>query len=67
MDKTFTPTEGHKTILVSERQPETEARYVNQVIRTFEKHGYEIAQDKTQAAYYLDFSITGGLVVGARP
>jgi hypothetical protein len=27
------------------------------------KHGYEIAQDKTQAAYYLDFSITRGLVV----
>ena len=63
VDKTFTPNHGAKTLFVSERQSETEARYINQVIRTFEKHGYEIAQDKTQAAYYLDFSITGGLVV----
>jgi hypothetical protein len=63
VDKTFIPNHGAKTLFVSERQSETEARYINQVIRTFEKHGYEIAQDKTQAAYYLDFSITGGLVV----
>ena len=63
VDKTFTPTEAHKTIFVSERQSETEARYINQVIRTFEKHGYDIVQDKTQAAYYLDFAITGGLAV----
>jgi multidrug efflux pump subunit AcrB len=63
VDKTFTPSQAHKTIFVSERQSETEARYINQVIRTFEKYGYEVTKDKTQAAYYLDFSITGGLVV----
>ena len=33
------------------------------MIRTFEKYGYEVVAQKTQAAYYLDFSITGGLVV----
>lgn len=63
IDKTFTPSQALKTPSVSERQSETEARYINQVIRTFEKHGYEVTKDRTQAAYYLDFSITGGLVV----
>jgi hypothetical protein len=63
IDKTFTPSQALKTPSVSERQSETEARYINPVIRTFEKHGYEVTKDRTQAAYYLDFSITGGLVV----
>ena len=48
VDKTFTPNHGAKTFFVSERQSETEARYINQVVRTFEKHGYEIAQNKTR-------------------
>ena len=63
VDRTFTRSQGPKTIFVSERQSEHEARHINQVIRTFEKYGYEIVKQKTQAAYYLDFSITGGLVV----
>jgi hypothetical protein len=57
VDETFTPSQADKIIFVSE------ARYINQVIRTFEKYGYEVTKDKTQATYYLDFSITGGLVV----
>jgi len=61
--QTFAPSGAAKTLFVSERQSETEARYINQVIRTFEKRGYEVTKDKTQAVYYLDFSITGGLVV----
>src|SRR3982074_926271 len=63
IDNTFTPSQALKTMFVSERQSETETRYINQVIRTFEKYGYEVTKDKTQAAYYLDFSIKGGLVV----
>jgi hypothetical protein len=63
VDRTFTPSQVPKTIFVSERQSEHEARHINQVIRTFEKYGYEVVKQKTQAAYYLDFSITGGLVV----
>lgn len=63
VDKTFTPSQSQRTIFVSERQSETEARYINQVIRTFETHGYEVTKDKTQAAYALDFSITGGLAI----
>jgi capsular polysaccharide biosynthesis protein len=62
VERTFTPSQVPKTIFVSERQSEQEARHINQVIRTFEKYGYEIVKQKTQAAYYLDFSITGGLV-----
>jgi hypothetical protein len=63
VDRTFTPSQVPKTIFVSERQSEHEARHINQVIRTFEKYGYEVVKQRTQAAYYLDFSITGGLVV----
>jgi len=63
VDKAFTPNQALKTIFVSERQSESEARHINQVIRTFEKYGYDVTKDKTQAAYYLDFSIKGGLVV----
>ena len=63
VDKTFTRSQVPKTILVSERQSEYESRHINQVIRTFEKYGYEVVEQKTQAAYYLDFSIIGGLVV----
>jgi len=63
VDKTFTPSQVPKTIFVSERQTELEARHINQVIRTFEKYGYEVVKPKTQAAYLLDFSITGGFAV----
>jgi hypothetical protein len=40
-----------------------EARDINQVLRTFEKYGYDVTTDKAQAAYLLDFSITGGLAI----
>lgn len=63
VDKTFTPSQGLKTIYVSERQSEAEARYISQVLRTFEKHGYDVTKDKAHAAYLLDFSITGGLAI----
>ena len=63
VDRTFTSSQVPRTIFVSGRQSEYEARHINQVIRTFEKYGYEVVAQKTQAAYYLDFSITGGLVV----
>ena len=33
------------------------------MIRTFEKYGYEVVKERKQATYYLDFSITGGLVI----
>ena len=63
VDRTFASSQVPKTIFVSERQSEHEARHINQVIRTFEKYGYEVVEQKTQAAYFLDFSIVGGLVV----
>jgi hypothetical protein len=63
VDKTFTPNQAPRTIFVSERQSESEARHINQVIRTFEKYGFDVTKDKAQATYLLDFSITGGLVV----
>jgi hypothetical protein len=63
VDQTFSPSRAPKTIFVSERQSEYEARHINQVIRTFEKYGYDVTKDKAQAAYYLDFSISGGLVI----
>jgi hypothetical protein len=63
VDRTFAPSRGAKTIFVSERQSESEARHINQVIRTFEKYGYDVTKDKAQAAYYLDFSISGGLAI----
>ena len=63
VDKTFTPSQAQKSIFVLERQSEDEARHLNQVIRAFEKYGYEVTKDRTQAAYYLDFAITGGLAV----
>ena len=40
-----------------------EARDINQVLRTFEKYGYDVTTDKAQAAYLLNFSITGGLAI----
>jgi len=63
VDQTFSPSQQPKTIFVSEHQSEYEARHINQVIRTFEKYGYDVTKDKAQAAYYLDFSISGGLVI----
>lgn len=63
VDRTFAPSQLPKTIFVSERQSEHEGRHLNQVIRTFEKYGYEVVKRKAEAAYYLEFSITGGLVV----
>jgi hypothetical protein len=63
VDSAFTPNQTNKTIFVSEHQSENEARHIKQVIRTFEKYGFDVGKDKRQAAYYLDFSITGGLVV----
>jgi len=63
VDSAFVPNQAARTIFVSERQSEYEARHVDQVIRTFEKYGYEVVRDRKQATYYLDFSITGGLVI----
>jgi hypothetical protein len=63
VDQTFSPSRAPKTIFISERQSEYEARHINQVIRTFEKYGYDVAKEKAQATYYLDFSISGGLVI----
>lgn len=54
VDQSFSPSRAPKTIFVSERQSENEARHINQVIRTFEKYGYDVTKDKAQAAYYLD-------------
>ena len=45
VDRTFAPSQLPKTIFVSERQSEHEGRHLNQVIRTFEKYGYEVVKE----------------------
>ncbi len=55
-----------KTIFVSTYQSEYESRHINEVLRTFEKYGYEQAKDRAAATYYLDFSIKAGAIVTVR-
>lgn len=52
-----------KVIYVSSHFSGYEERHIGSVIRTFEKHGFTITNDKNNAQYYLDFVIEGGGIV----
>jgi hypothetical protein len=54
---------GQKTVFVSDNYTGEAGRHVGEVIRTLEKYGFEISNDRDKSDYYLDFSIEGGGVI----
>jgi hypothetical protein len=63
VDRSLQTTNAPKTIYVPEYRTGHEAQFIDQVVRTFEKYGYEAVPDRKAATYYLDFSIKGGAVI----
>jgi hypothetical protein len=51
---------------VSEHYTGYEARHIGEVVRTFEKYGYQPTSDRSKSNFQLDFFIEGGVTVTVR-
>lgn len=54
---------SNKVIFVSDHFSGYEAEHIGEVIRTFEKYGFTVTNDKNKSFYYLDFAIDAGAIV----
>lgn len=50
----------NKTIFLSRHFTGYEERHLGDVVRAFEKYGFDFTHDRDQSDYYLDFSIDAG-------
>lgn len=52
-----------KVIYVSDHYTGYEQEHIGEVIRTFEKYGFAITNDRSKSSYYLDFGIRAGAAI----
>ena len=57
-DAQFHP--DNKTIFLSRHFTGYEERHLGEVVRTFEKYGFDFTHERDEANYYLDYSIDAG-------
>ena len=62
----FSAAEADRTLYVSEHYTGYEARHIGEVVRTFERYGYQPTSDRSKSNFQLDFFIEGGATVTVR-
>lgn len=55
--------EADKVLYVSDHYTGYEQEHIGEVIRTFEKYGFAITNDRSKSSYYLDFRIQASATI----